>query len=104
MFNFMMKDKKEKKPKEFGIYFTEKDLNDMRLRKVLLNLVETKINTQFLGKKQVIIGEAEYIVIKRSGSGIVDYSRYKKRGVKKMKIDGAVEVGKYKGRRLLLKK
>lgn len=96
--------KKEKKPKGLVIYFTKEELNNARIRDVLLQLVETRFQTQFMGKPYIIVGEAEYEVIKRSGSTIVDYKRYKKRGVKKLRIDGAIEVGKYKGRRILVKK
>ena len=102
MFKFMMK--KIKKLKGFGIYFTDEELNNQRVRALLLQLVEMKLHSQFVGKKYIIVGEAEYAVIKRTGSAIVDYKLYKKKGVKKLKIDDAIEVGKYKGRRILVKK
>lgn len=94
--------KKQKNKKDgLAVYFTEKELGNPRIKNILLNLVESKV---FIGQGHVIIGEAEYEIIKRSGSAITEYKEYKKRGVKKIQIDGAKEIGKYKGRRLLLKK
>ena len=96
--------KKQKKSKVLGIYFTDEDLNNQRIRNLLIQLVEIRLHSQFVGKKYIIVGDAEHAVLKRSGSSVVDYKLYKKKGVNKLKIDNAVEVGKYKGRRILVKK
>lgn len=96
---------KQKNKKEgFAIYFTEKELENQRIKNILLSLIETKINTSFIGKNYIIVGKAEYEILKRSGSSVTDYKKYKRRGVKKLQIDGAKEIGKYRGKRLLLKR
>ena len=46
MFKFIMK--KEKKPKGFAIYFTDKELNDHHIKAVLLRLVDMRLHRQFV--------------------------------------------------------
>lgn len=96
-----MKKKIEEKQEEvFLIRISEKEFRNVKIRRVVLNLIETKVKEQ-RGLPFVVINQSEYDLLKKNNpSFLVPWKRYAK-SKRELVYEG--EIGKYLGKRLIVK-
>lgn len=90
----------EEKKKKFIIKISEKELKNPAVREIMLKLIDTRIREQRSVPK-IEISSSEYELMKRYlGQFFTDWTKYAK---DKSELKFKTEVGKYNGKRVIIK-